>query len=288
MKVSGFTFIRNALRYDYPIVEAIRSILPLCDEVVVAVGRSEDATLALVQNIDSKVRIVHTVWNEDLRQSGRVLALETDKAFEAISEDTDWCFYIQGDEVLSEKDYDTVHKAMKKYLNDETTEGFLFQYRHFYGSYDYIGDSRNWYRKEVRVVRNDRQIRSFRDAQGFRKNGQKLKVRELNAYIHHYGWVKHPLHQQRKQRNFNRWWHDDDWVETHIPDVTTFDYTQIDSLRRYEGEHPKVMQNRIAAMNWQFSFDPTQRQLSLKERFSRTIEKWTGRRIGEYQNYELL
>ena len=58
MKVSGFTFIRNAIKYDYPIVEAIQSILPLCDEVVVAVGNSEDDTLALIQNIDPKITLL--------------------------------------------------------------------------------------------------------------------------------------------------------------------------------------------------------------------------------------
>ena len=62
MKVAGFTFIKNALIYDYPIVEAIQSILPLCDEVVVAVGKSEDKTLELIQSIHpSKIRIIETV-----------------------------------------------------------------------------------------------------------------------------------------------------------------------------------------------------------------------------------
>ena len=84
MKVSGFTFIRNAITYDYPIVEAIRSILPLCDEVVVAVGNSEDATLQLIQSIDPKVRIIETVWDDTVREGGRTLALETDKAYAAI------------------------------------------------------------------------------------------------------------------------------------------------------------------------------------------------------------
>jgi hypothetical protein len=45
LQISGFTFVRNAIKYDYPIVEAVRSILPLCDEVVVAVGDSDDDTL---------------------------------------------------------------------------------------------------------------------------------------------------------------------------------------------------------------------------------------------------
>jgi glycosyltransferase involved in cell wall biosynthesis len=288
MKTVGFSFIRNALHYDYPIVEAIRSILPLCDEVVVAVGKSKDDTLQLVQNIDPKVRIIQTVWDESLRQSGRVLALETDKAYQAIAEDADWCFYIQGDEVVHEQDHTTIRDAMLKYQNDATTEGLLFNYRHFYGSYDYLGDSRNWYRKEVRIVRKDPRIHSFRDAQGFKLDGRKLKVRQVEAYIHHYGWVKHPLHQQRKQLSFNKWWHDDDWVKENIPDVPTFDYSQIDSLQRYNGTHPKVMQDRIEAMNWQFTFDPTQRQLSWKEQLSRMVEQWTGKRLGEYRNYELL
>src|SRR5687768_16681264 len=109
MKVSGFTFVRNAIKYDYPIVEAIRSILPLCNEIVVAVGKSEDDTLHLIQSIGSdKIKIIQTVWDDSLREGGRVLALETDKAFKAISPDSDWAFYIQGDEVLHEKYHDNV------------------------------------------------------------------------------------------------------------------------------------------------------------------------------------
>jgi hypothetical protein len=44
MKVAGFTFIRNAVKNDYPVVEAITSILSICDEFVVALGNSDDGT----------------------------------------------------------------------------------------------------------------------------------------------------------------------------------------------------------------------------------------------------
>ena len=178
MKVSGFTFIRNAIKYDYPIVEAIRSILPLCDEVVVAVGNSEDETLQLIKEIDPKVRIIETIWDDSVREGGRTLALETDKAFEAISSDTDWSFYIQGDEVLHEKYIPIVKQAMLKYKDDKRVEGLLFNYLHFYGSYDYIGTSISWYPDEIRVIRNRKDIFSYRDAQGFRKlPNEKLKVK---------------------------------------------------------------------------------------------------------------
>ncbi len=289
MKITGFTFIRNAILYDYPIVEAIRSILPLCDEVVVAVGQSEDATLELVRSIaPEKVRVIETIWDDSLREGGHVLALETDKAFDAISENTDWCIYIQGDEVLHEQDYPAIRTAMQQHLADDRVEGLLFKYRHFYGSYSYIGDSRNWYRHEVRIVRKDARIRSYKDAQGFRKAGQKLRVAAIDAHVHHYGWVKHPQQQQLKQRNFNKLWHDDAWMETNIPALTDFDYSKIDSLRPFTGTHPKVMQPRIERMNWGFAFDPTKQSLSMKERFSRWLEARTGYRIGEYRNYELV
>ena len=63
MKVTGFTFIRNAVRFDYPVVESIRSILPICDDFVVAVGNWDDNTRELVQDIDrDKIKIVDTVW----------------------------------------------------------------------------------------------------------------------------------------------------------------------------------------------------------------------------------
>lgn len=289
MKVGGFTIVRNAVRYDYPVIEAIRSILPLVDVLVVAVGDSEDATVKLIQSIgDPRIKILHTVWDDSLREGGKVLAVETDKAKEALPVDLDWCIYIQADEVMHPDAYDAVRKSMQQWKEDRNTEGLLFDYRHFYGSYDYIGDSRQWYRREIRIVRRDTAIKSWKDAQGFRKNGEKLRVRHSGGMIHHYGWVKPPEAQQLKQKSFNKFWHSDEWVADHIPDVTTFDYSGIDSLIKYTGTHPPVIQERIKAMNWQFSFDPAARKISLKERLSRWMERTTGWRPGEYKNYRLL
>src|ERR1035437_3458723 len=147
MKVSGFTIVRNAIKFDYPIVEAITSMLPICDEVIVAVGKSEDNTLDLIKSIKSdKIKIIETVWNDVLREGGRVLADETNKAFAAISADSDWAVYIQGDEVVNEKQLSAISAAMQQFKEDKRVEGLLFNYIHFYGSYDYVADSRQWYR----------------------------------------------------------------------------------------------------------------------------------------------
>lgn len=293
MKVAGFTFVRNAQLYDYPVVEAIRSILPICDYFLVAVGKSDDDTLALVRSIgDPKIHIIETVWDDSLREGGRVLALETDKAFQAIPEEYDWCFYIQGDECVHEAELPAIQKSMEQYLADPKTEGLLFQYRHFYGSYDFIGMSRRWYRREVRIIRNDKTIFSFRDAQGFRRKGagtgKKLNVRFIPAHIHHYGWVRHPGVQQQKQRVFKRLWHSDEVVVKQVGTKETFDYDGTEPLEHYQGTHPKVMQARIAAQNWAFESDPATIQWPLSDRISRWVENLTGWRPGEYRNYTLI
>ena len=218
MKIAGFTFIRNAVKNDYPILEAITSILPICDEFVVALGKSDDETESLIYGINSpKIRIIHTVWDESLREGGAVFATETDKAFAAISPDADWAFYIQGDECVHEKYLPVIKKAMQDNLNKKEVEGLLFKYLHFYGSYDYYGHSRRWYRREIRVLRNNKAIHSYRDAQGFRWDGRKIKVKLIDAYIYHYGWVKPPAGLKNKIRNFNQFYHDDTWMAENLP-----------------------------------------------------------------------
>ena len=289
MKVSGFTIVRNAIKFDYPIVEAITSILPICDEVIVAVGKSDDDTLGLIRSINSpKIKIIETIWNDALREGGRVLADETNKAFAAVSSDSDWAFYIQGDEVIHEDFLPIIKAAMQQHKDNKQVEGLLFNYKHFYGSYDYIGDARLWYRKEIRVIRNNKNISSYKDAQGFRKNNEKLNVKAIEAFVYHYGWVKPPEAQQAKQETFNKLWHTDEWMKKNIPQVGKFDYSTIDSVQHFKGTHPKVMQERINKMNWKFSFDPTQKKLSIKFKVLMFIEKKFGWRIGEYKNYRII
>ena len=288
MKLSAFTFVRNAIKYDYPVVESIKSILPIVDEYIVAVGNSEDETLALIKYINSpKIKIIETIWDDTLREGGRVLAVETDKALAAVSPDSDWAFYLQADEVVHENDLPAIVEACKLYKEDKTVEGLLFKYIHFYGTYDWIGSSRRWYRNEIRIIRPHIGVSSYKDAQGFRRNGEKLNVEPINAKIYHYGWVKPPSAQQLKQQTFNKLWHDDNWVKENVADVEEFDYTNAGLLSRFEGSHPAVMKDRLAAVNWPFEFDPAKVKLSFKERFTGFIEKITGWRIGEYRNYRV-
>lgn len=291
MKISGFTFIRNAELYGYPIVEAIQSALPLCDEFVVAVGNSSDNTIALIEGIDSdKIRIIHTVWNDDLREGGRVLAEETDKALAAVSSDSDWAFYIQGDEILHERYIDTVRQAMQDNLTNPAVEGLLFNYLHFYGSYKYVGDSRRWYRREIRIIRNTGNVISYRDAQGFRKkDNTKLRVKLIDAYIYHYGWVKPVAQLRAKFGYFYRFWNNEAAMKRVAEEAQVFSYEKhIDSLLEFKDIHPAVMQHRVTNADWLFEFDTRRRRYSPRVLLLTRIEKLTGWRIGEYKNYRLL
>ncbi|HLZ16421.1 MAG TPA: hypothetical protein VKQ08_05250 [Cyclobacteriaceae bacterium] len=290
MKVSGFTIIRNAVKYDYPVVEAITSILPLCDEFVVAVGNSSDSTMELIRSINSpKIKIIETVWDDRLREGGRTFALETDKAFQAISKDSDWAFYIQADEAVHEKYYPVIREAMARFRNDLRVDGLLFHYKHFYGSYDFVGESWRWYRREIRIVRNDKAIFSYRDAQGFRrKPNEKLRVKLIDAFVYHYGWVKDPRAMQNKQQDWTKFYHDDQWIRENVAQVEEFDYRNIDSLARFEETHPMTLASRIQKINWQFTHDISKKKYSLKERIKRFVYALTGYRMGEYKNYKII
>jgi hypothetical protein len=291
MKVAGFTFIRNAIQLDFPVVEAITSVLPLCDHFFVAVGKSDDDTLDLIRSVaPDKITIRETVWDQGLASGGTVYAAETDKAFSSVPEEYDWCFYIQGDEVLHEKYHPIVRKAMEINSDNKEVEGLLFGFRHFYGTFDYVGDSRKWYRHEIRVIRNDKTIRSYRDAQGFRKNGAKLKVVPVEAEIYHYGWVRHPRTMQEKIDAVRKYYHgiSEEEIGKNLG-AEIFDYSGMyDALARFEGTHPAVMQERIKRLNWQVSPDLKKTNMVLKYKVLYKIEKWFGVRLFEYRNYTLI
>jgi hypothetical protein len=291
VKVTGFSFIRNAVKFQYPVVEAIKSILPLCNEVVVAVGASDDGTRDLVASIDPKIRIIDTIWNDNLVEGGAVLAEETNKALKAIGDDSDWCFYIQGDEIVHEHGYDEIQKAMQRWKDDKRVDGLLFKYLHFYGSFDYIGTSSLWYRNEIRIIKNNRHIYSYRDAQGFRKgDNEKLKVKPLNAWVHHYGWVRPPDVMWAKQCNLGSYYDGQEALQ-HNPERVysgQLDYSRIDALKKFTGTHPAIMQEKIKHVNWQFNYDVSYNKLKLKDRLKNFVEKVTGKRPFDFNNYKII
>jgi hypothetical protein len=289
MKVAGFSFIRNALKFDFPVAEAIASVLPLCDAFYVAVGDSDDSTLDFIRSIaPGKLQVIETTWDASLNKGGEVYAIETNKAFDAIPAEYDWCFYIQGDEVIHEKDLPAIMEAMQKNLHRPEVEGLLFSYKHFFGTYDYVAASRKWYRNEVRVIRNDKTIRSYRDAQGFRKGNKKLMVVPVGAEVYHYGWVRHPQYMQNKIDAVMKYYGGiSEKAATRKAGEMEFNYSRkYDALVKFQGTHPAVMQPRIDRLNWTVEVDLTRVNLKFRYRLLYWWEKLTGIRLFEFRNYK--
>jgi hypothetical protein len=286
MKVSGFTVIRNGILMGYPVLQSIKSILPIVDELVVGVGQSDDGTKELIQSInDPKIRIFDSHWDTTKTKGGLVLSEKTNEALDRCR--NDWCFYIQADEVVHETDLPNIHRAMENYEKDPRIQGLLFKYIHFYGSYETVASSRRWYRNEVRIVRRSSGIRSHNDAQGFRIAGEKPVVASSGGRIFHYGWVKPPTVMGEKSKQLNRWWHGN--KRDH--EFTDFQYDRQYGLKAFEGSHPSVMRELVESQDWKFEFE---RRLSdwrfedLNLLASDVFEKTFKHRIGEYRPYRLL
>lgn len=297
MKISGYSYVRNGLKYDYPFVQAIRSILPLCDEFIMVVGDSTDGTREAIEAIgDPRIKIVDTVWDEEMRTAGRVFALQANTGLDHVT--GDWAFHIQADEVLHEDDLPLVRAAMEKYDADPEVEGFLLRFINFFGDYRHYGPSRRYHQCEIRITRNDPHVRSYRDSQGFRifehperqweEKGRKLHVIPLEARIFHYSHVKNPALQVQKRAEFVRRYHPDEVVQEWLKTNQGFAYQDYDYLKVFTGEHPAIMKKIIEAQDWEFRYDPSRNDMSPKEKLMRALEWLTGRQFFIYKNYKIL
>lgn len=260
MKISGFTFIKNAVKYDYTLVECVNSVIDIVDEFIIVAGDSDDTTDELLATLDSpKIKIIKSTWDTaKYNKGGTIFAQQTDLALSACS--GDWAFYIQSDEVFLESGAQIVKDACKKYLNDQRVEGFLFNYVHMYGDYKHYIDARHFgYPREIRIVRNKPDIHSWRDAQSFRiipnfdgidyyaKEGtQKLRCIHLNATMFHYGWARDPRAMAGKVvQQGNLYTSSNNTTEKKLHDYGNLNYFPL-----YKGEQPKAMEERIKNFSW--------------------------------------
>ena len=271
MKVSCFTFLRNAHILGYPFIESIRSALPLCDEYVVNVGDGDDDTLEMVQAIDSpKIRIIRSRWNEKMRTKGYVYGQQ--KCVALFNCTGDWAFYLEADEVLHEDDIPVIRRAMETRLADERVEALVFDFIHFYGNHRTYASSPAWYRREARIIRNS--LRVFAPDglfflvldPGSNRKSRYPRAALADARIFHYGWVRSQEQMGEKSRRVAGYWGGQ---------TTVIDYSKIDGrmLREFSGSHPEVMRGWLPLDELAvFRPDPGYR-LSPRERRHRILQK---------------
>jgi len=258
VKVSGFTFVRNVVKYDYPVVESIRSILPAVDEFIVNVGRCDDGTLELIRSIgDPKIRIVESVWDEALRKDGLIYAQQTNIALSHCT--GDWAFYIQADEVVHEDDLPRIQAAMRTHLGNPSVKGLLFRYLHFVA--DYWSTNPWGYHRAVRIIRNNGELESCGDAVGFHltatqqylQSGPPEWLASSDGRIFHYGYVKDPTTMLEKVKEQITVYHGNTppAAQAGLYQQSAFQFEDYAVLKEFAGRHPSVMQARIrAAGRW--------------------------------------
>lgn len=238
MKVSGFTFIKNGQMLGYPFIESIMSVLPILDEFVIAVGKSEDNTLEMIKSLkNKKIKILETHWNEEMQDRGFVYAQQ--KMIAQYNCSGDWAFYLEGDEIIHEKDLDTIYNNMELHLPNLKVEALYFNYHHFYGEpgQKFISG----YKTAPRIIRNT--IRSYSPDGLFfvvmdkNKKGRYPFAVDAGCFIYHYGHVRKTSCNQLKDQKVSKYWGEQD--------KKLFEnYGNIDlgELRKFSGTHPAIIQ----------------------------------------------
>ena len=300
--ISGFTLVRNGVLFDYPFRESIRSLLPIVDELIVNVGVGEDQTLAEIDRLQAetggeKIQVFESVWpldDPEKKKSGLILSEQTNLALDRCR--GEWCIYLQADEILHENDTAILRDSLEKASKRAEIDALVFDYKHFYGSYDVVQYSRSTYRREIRAIRRSSGVRSIGDAQSFRyPDGSKPRATLTGARIFHYGWVRSPEAMKEKTFFMDQLYHGDPGqpaLASRTPHTgDNYRYKKIWGLNRFREEHPSVMSARIAAKNWNWDIERSPLVWAwsdAKRVLLDLVERVTGWRMFEYRSYRLL
>lgn len=252
IKIYGFTLLRNGIKYDYPFKECFHALDELCDETVLALGKSEDGTEEALVDFP-QIDIVHTVWNMSLMgDGGKLLSQQTNIALKRAREkasESDWGFYLQTDELIHEKDIEQIRKDIKS-ADESGCDAIRFRYYHFWLNHNQIAISKRWYPQEIRAIKLKSSIQSHGDAQGFSGFN---KVYESDVHIFHYGHVRDEEKREAKQELLLKMIRPEEKLNKYRKREEN-DFKKTETLPYY-GPHPKWMKERILRFGDCFQMD---------------------------------
>lgn len=193
MTLGGTLIVRNAIEFDYCVEAAVRSLLGVCDKVVVVDGFSTDGTHELLQalaSVDRKLVVLQRPWIPS--SMGTWLADLTNQTREQLG--TDMHLSGQADEVYCEADYGLISK-----LSDTgriyTVErlNFWHDHRHLLPPHEKVGST------IVRLA--PASLPCVGDAQGLahEQGWERSTVRLM-----HYGFIRDPRKLAAKSRPMQR------------------------------------------------------------------------------------
>ncbi len=265
MMISAFTIIKNAIKFDYPIVESVDSLLPFVDEYIINIGKSDDRTRELLKKKfgqEPKVKMFDSNW-EDSSQGTKFFSSQTNLALERCS--GDWVFYLQADECIHELNGPKL-KDWAERAEAENAQGVTFKYFHFEKNFHLLrptytdgGDS---YDKEIRFFKNDGRLVSFGDGQSFAFTEDLMDARgpqpalhrperfvDSPMHIYHYGYVKDPKRLLEKKKHLSDFYNVSEPSRQEKIEENDGKYVYREKLTTFLGSHPAVMTKRINEFN---------------------------------------
>ena len=299
-KVSGFTICRNSQKLGYPYIESLLSLGPLCDEIIVTLDDTQDGTKEQLlqlqtqfkQQFKIELKIINSQWNMQNMKGGAELAVQTDIALNHCQHNI--VFYLQSDEVLHEEDYPLIKKDLAKLAQHPKAQSLVFQWIHFYGDQHTIVQNRKWYRKEIRAFKKNSGLKSFKDAQSFRKPlGEKLvklPALESQAKVLHYGHMRHKELMAEKVNYFREQWQEKDLSKIPADKVFKAQY----GIQKFKDSHPQIMKTYLSLQNetqphaYEILYPKSFEMKNFRLFLSDLIERLTGHRIGEFKSYSKL
>lgn len=283
MKISGLSFIRNGISLGYPFVEAIRSILPLVDEMIVVVGRSEDGTREAVEAIgDARIRIIDSEWHPRITPKASVLAQQTNLGLMHCT--GDWVVYVQGNELFHERDLPRMRELMTEHLENPKVEGLLIERLVFYGDYKhFVRAYPDRFKYVVRAFKPWNGVYAITTAMTFSvfekwgERGRALRCIDSGIDMYRYGKVLSSEAMEYKLKHAPHKLKGD----VQVGNDFYYRWQPRDAIRPYRGDHPAVLADRIRAHGFDLDLaDARWRTKPTGKERRRLIETGLYRRFG--------
>lgn len=263
MNISAFTLIKNAEKFQFPVIESINSLLPAVDHYLVNVGDSETHDLLFREfRNEPKVRLITFDWGGKEKGTS-FISEQTNLIMNAIG--TDYAFYLQADEVIHERDLYRIPSFIKE-CEKEDRLGITLKYLHFAGDPNHVfktyEDGGDFYDRELRIFRNTGELVSFGDGQSFSSltNGyfdprgpqpvlhQKERFLDSDIEVFHYSYLRDRKKLLEKKKYLEEFYKisEPDRKEN-IPEDENGYFIDPEKTKEFKGSHPNVMLKYLEA-----------------------------------------
>lgn len=243
-------FVRDALRLDYCLQEAVHSVVPIAEQVVVMDCESTDGTTDLVRILAERHDNVEAVLGQpwEVAENYQRLMLHANKAREQLR--TRWHLMLQADEVLHENSFEAIRLLVQQ--DGWGQDVFRVRRINLYGDCNRRVPPVSRYQpcsaEPARIGHQD--VPACGDGESLVEHHGVFKY--LQVVLFHYGFVRRSAAMIDKVLEMQSWFHGkhatpDPRVQRMADERRPFNYQEIIPSRELE---PLTMPHPAAARSW--------------------------------------